>query len=98
MYGQYCCLAATAILIIFFLRANSYFFCSTFAKKPLHVTCQIDICIVVKFKSYSKKTFSESLRGCYPIDKSLPGLSGSLIPQKPNCVFLPKRRSPVKVS
>ena len=42
-------------------------------------------------------TFSESLRGCYPNDKSLPGLSGSLIPQKPNCVFLPKRRSPVKV-
>ena len=40
---------------------------------------------------------SESLRGCYPKNSSLPGLSGSLIPPKNNCVFLPKRRSPVKV-
>jgi len=62
--------------------------------KTVEVCAANEACVV--FKRLYKKG-SESLRGCYPNDKSLPGLSGSLIPQKPNCVFLPKRRSPVKV-
>ena len=42
--------------------------------------------------------FAESIRGCYPRNQTLPGLSGSLIPPRAKCKFLPKRRSPVKVS
>ena len=41
---------------------------------------------------------TESLRGCYPRNQTLPGLGGSLIPPKTKCRFLPRRRSPVKVS
>ena len=41
---------------------------------------------------------SESVRGCYPKNQTLPGLSGSLIPPRSRCSFLPRRRSPVKVN
>ena len=47
--------------------------------------------------SKSIYTIIESIRGCYPKNQTLPGLSGSLIPPRSRCSFLPRRRSPVKV-
>ena len=42
--------------------------------------------------------FIESVRGCYPTNQTLPGLSGALIPPRSRCSFLPRRQFPVKVS
>lgn len=42
-------------------------------------------------------SFSASVRGCFPVGKSLPGLRGKQLQQRQDCQFQPQGRSPVKV-
>ncbi|TRY75710.1 hypothetical protein TCAL_01259 [Tigriopus californicus] len=58
--------------------------------------CGINEACVV-FKRLYKKG-SASLRGCYPVSDTLPGLRGAQIFPQRECDFQPKRRSPVKPS
>eukprot|EP00095_Tigriopus_kingsejongensis_P001320 maker-scaffold249_size238305-snap-gene-1.12 protein:Tk01320 transcript:maker-scaffold249_size238305-snap-gene-1.12-mRNA-1 annotation:"PREDICTED: hemicentin-1-like" len=57
--------------------------------------CGINEACVV-FKRLYKKG-SASIRGCYPVSDTLPGLRGAQIFPQRDCDFQPKRRSPVKV-
>ena len=43
-------------------------------------------------------SFAESVRGCYPLSESLPGLGGARLFPRSTCVFQPNRKSPVKAS